>query len=181
MRRINRVLFLLGTIFFLADRAATPVLLESLVDTDFNDITLLFWDLHSIVHVPISRTDTVRFYHASFRDYLVDRHRSKDLHIDEYPVQSFLFKSCMQQLCNASNSASATMSPALEYSRKSLSNHYIRGDLLKMGSLDPFLENFKPLFSQSAYLKSKAVIPDLAYWGSIYGPMRINIHRQVSI
>ena len=180
-QEINRVLFLLGMIFFLADTAATPVFLESLVDTNFNDITLLFWDLHSIVHVPISRTDTIRFYHASFRDYLVDRHRSKDFHIDEYPVQSFLFKSCMQQLCNASNSASATMSPALEYSRKSLSKHYIRGDSLKMGSLDPFLDNFKPLFSPSAYSKSKTFIPDLAYWWSIYCPMQSKIHHEVSI
>ena len=178
---INRVLFLLGTIFFLADTAATPVFLESLVDTNFNDITMLFWDLHSIVHVPISRTDIIRFYHASFGDYLVDHHRSKDFHIDEYPVQAFLLKSCMHQLCNAPDSAFATMSPALEYSRKSWSKHYIRGDSLQMGSLDSFLENFKPLFCQSSNLKSKTVSPDLVYWGSIYCPVRSKIHQQVSI
>ena len=175
---INRVLLLLGTIFYLGDTAVTPTFLESLVDTNLNDITLLFWDLHSIVHVPISETDTIHFYHASFGDYLMDHHRSKDFHIDEHLVHSFLLKSCMRQLRKGPHSA---FDPVLEYSRKSWSKHYIGGDSLKKGSLDSFLEIFKPLPCQSSNLESKTVIPDLAYWWRIYFPVRSKIHHQVSI
>ena len=162
------------------DHTLTPVFLESLVDIKFEDITLLFWDLHSIIHVPVSSTDTIHFYHASFRDYLMDHHRSKDVHIDEYPVQSFLLKSCMQQLCKAPDSAFATMSPALEYSWKSWSSHYIRGDSLKMGSLDSFLENLKSLFFPR-YSNQMFLRPGLSYLGVVYGPTWSEIHRQVSI
>ena len=180
-QEIDRVLLLLGTIFFLAGHNATPVLLESLVDTNFNDITSLFWDLHSIVHVPISRTDTIRFYHASFRDYLMDPHRSKDLHIDEYPVQAFLLKSCMQQLCNTYDFIiTDNLSPAQDYSLKSWSEHYIRGDSLKMGSLDSFLENLKPLFFPR-YSNQRFLTPGLLYLGVVYGPTWSEIHHQVSI
>ena len=175
---IKKVLFLLGTILFLDNHAPTPDFLESLVGTNFEEMTLLFWDLHSIIHVPGSKTDTIHFYHASFRDYLVDHHRSKDLHIDEYPVQSFLLKSCMQQLCDASHS---TMSSALAYSQNSWSNHYIRGDSLKPGSLDSLLENLKPLACQGSNIKNQTPIPDLLYWWTICDPMERKIYDQVSI
>ena len=169
---IDEVLSVLGTIFFLDGQAPTPVFLESFVDTN---ITLLFWDLHSIIQIQVSSTDPVRFYHASFRDYLVDHHRSKDLHIDEHKVQSFLLKSCMRQLCNA------TMSPAMAYSRKSWVNHYKRGDSLKSGSLDALLENFKPSACQSSNIDHQTTIPDLFYWWSIYDPIRRELHNDVSI
>ena len=174
---IDRVLSLLGTIFFLDGRAPTPVFLESLVGTSFEDITLLFWDLHSLIHVPVSSTDPVRFYHASFRDYLVDHHRSKDLHIDEQPVQFFLLKSCMQQLCNA------TLSPAMDYSQTSWSNHYIRGDSLKMGSLDTLLENFLHLACRGPNVENQTTIPNinLLYWWNVYDLSRTKIHEPVSI
>ena len=178
---IDRVLFFLGTIFLLDDHAPTPAFLESLVGINFEDITLLFWDMHSIIHIPASRTTTIHFYHASFRDYLVDQSRSKDLHIDEHAVQSFLLKSCMQQLCNVSSSAFATVIPALKYSQKSWSNHYIRGDSLKMGSLDTLLETFKPLAFQGSNIENQTTIPDLIYWWSVYGPTQNKLHDQVSI
>jgi len=178
---IDRVLSFLGTIFFLDGYAPTPVLLESLVSINFEDITLLLWDLHSIIHIPVSRKSPIYFYHASFRDYLVDRHRSKDLHIDEHSVQSFLLKTCMRHLCNASYAAFSPESLALEYSRKSWYNHCIRGDSLKTGSLYTLLEKFKPLACQGSNIKNQTTIPDLIYWWSFYGPTRHKLHSQVSI
>jgi len=176
---IDRVLSLLGTIFFLDDHAPTPVFLESLVGINFEDIALLFWDLHSIIQVPVSRKDPISFYHASFRDYLVDRHRSKDLHINEHSVQSFLLKTCTGHICNASHAAFAAPSPALEYSRKSLSNHYIRGDSLKTGSLDTLLETYlKPLACQDSNIGNQTTIPGLLYWWGVYGPI---LDHRVSI
>ena len=169
--QIDRVLLVLGVIFFLDHQVPTLDFLASLVGTNLEDIILLFWDLHSIIHVPASSTDTIRFYHASFRDYLVDHHRSKDLHIDEYPVQCFLLKSCMQQLCNA------TMSPAMEYSWKSWYNHYIRGDSLKMGLLDPLLENFMHLACQGSNIENQTIILNLSYWWSFYYPIRSRISK----
>ena len=178
---VDRVLSLLGTIFFLDGHTPTPIFLESLVGTNFEDITLLFWDLHSIIQVPASSIDTIHFYHASFRDYLVDHHRSKDLHIDEHPVQSFLLKSCMQQLFNASHSSFAATSPSLKYSQQSWYSHYIRGDSLKTGSLNTLLENFKPLAFQGSNKENQTTVPDLVYWWSVYGPSQIKIYHQVSI
>ena len=174
---IDRVLSLLGTIFFLDGHAPTPVFLESLVGTNFEDITLLFWDLQSIIRVPVSSTDSVHFYHASFRDYLVDHHRSKDLHIDEHSVQFFLLKSCMRRLCNA------TAGPATKYSQKSWSNHYIRGDSLKMGSLDILLENFMHLACRGSNIENQTTTPntDLMYWWIVYDLTLKKIHDQVSI
>lgn len=170
---IKEVLLLLSTIFSLDhnDHALTPVFLESLVGTKFEDITLSFWDLHSIIHVPASRTDTIRFYHASFRDYFVDHHRSKDLHFDEHVVQYLLLKSCMQQLCNA------TIGPAMDYSLKSWSNHYTRGDSLLPGSLDTLLKDFKPLAHWGSNNENET-IPDLSYWWSIYNPIRTKFDNE---
>ena len=172
---IDRILFLLGTIFFLDDHAPTPIFLESLVGTNFEDITLLFWDLHSLIHVPVSSTDPIRFYHASFRDYLVDHHRSKDLHIGEHLVQSFLLKTCMRHFCNV------TRGPAMDYSTKSWIKHYRRGDSLKPGSLDTLLENCKPSAFQSSNIDHQAAIRDIFYWWNIYDPLRRELDDNVSI
>ena len=168
----DQVLSLIGAMFFLDDLAPTPVFLESFVGTN---ITLLFWDLHSIIHVPESGTDIIRFYHASFRDYLVDRHRSKDLHIDEHVAQSFLLRLCMRQFLNA------TRSPAMDYCLKSWSNHYIRGDSLKAGSLDTFLEELKPPACRVSNIENQTITKDLLYWWSVYGSMRRKIDGPVSI
>ena len=180
--QIVTVLALLGKIFFLDNHAPTPDLLESLVGTNFEDITLLFWDLHSLIHVPVTSAEPVRFYHASFRDYLVDAHRSKDLHIDEHPVQSFFLKLCMQHLRNPSHSAFATTSLAQLYSKKSWFNHYARGDSLKTGSLDTLLETFKPLVFQGSNIENQTKIPDLKIdWWNVYGPAVSELQLQVSI
>ena len=173
--KIDRVLSLLGTIFFLDGHAPIPVFLESLVGINLESISLLFWDLNSLIHVPVSSTDPVRFYHASFRDYLVDRHRAKDLHVDEHAAQSLLLKSCMRQL------GSVTMSPAMKYSQRSWTNHYIRGDSLKTGSLDTFLENFKSSACWGPNVESQTASPDLLYWWSVYDPTRSKIHHEASI
>ena len=170
--KTSEVLSLLGTIFFLDGQAPTPVFLESFVGTN---ITLSFWDLHSIIHVPASETDSIRFYHASFRDYLVDHHRSKDLYIDEHLAQSFLLTLCMRQLCNP------TRSPAMDYSWKSWTNHYKRGDSLKPGSLDTLLENFKPSAFQGSIMGHQTTIPNVFYCWSIYDPTRRELYDDVSI
>ena len=172
---IDRILLLLGTIFFLDDHAPTPIFLEILVGTNFEDITLLFWDLHSLIHVPVSSTDPIRFYHASFRDYLVDHHRSKDLHIGEHLVQSFLLKTCMRHLCNV------TRGPAMDYSMKSWIKHYRRGDSLQPGSLDTLLESCKPSAFQSSNIDHQAAIRDIFYWWNIYDPLRRELDDNVSI
>jgi len=175
---LENVLSLLGAIFYLEEnQKLTPAFLECLLGLNLEEVVLLFWDFHSIIHIPASRTDPIRFYHASFRDYLVDHLRSGDLHINEHAAHSLLLKSCMVQLSKDPGLWPAG-DPVLAYSRKSWSHHYSRGNSIQAGSLDDVLESFKPLHSFS--LPHSTAIERLAYWWKTYaGPLKL-WHSEVS-
>ena len=92
----EKVLSVLGVIVHLnGDQDHTPDLIASLLDCDSEELTLLFWDLHSIVHVLNSISSAIKFYHASFRDYLVNPHRSKELQVQKFKAHSLLFEGCL--------------------------------------------------------------------------------------
>lgn len=116
--------------------------------------------------------------HASFRDFLVDRHRSEHLQIDEHAAHSLLLKSCMRHLPDASIYRSMC-SIVEEYSRDCWWKHYSHGNSIKEGSLDSILQAFKP---NMGCLSFSASTPHtrLIYWWSIYGRVRSYCHRQVS-
>jgi hypothetical protein len=118
---IHKVISLLGAIFYLEhNQNPTPAFLESLLGLNLDETILLFWDLHSIIYIPASRTESIHFYYASFGDYLMDRHRSKDLHIDEHVAHSLLLKSSMRQLSKMPLAEWQVVDdPAMQYSTKS--------------------------------------------------------------
>ena len=171
----DRVLSVIGAIFYLEDKQTLSLdFLESLLGLGPEGMVSLFWHLHSIIHVPVSRGDPIHFYHASFRDFLVDQHRSGDLHINEHAAHSLLLKSCMH-LLSADPVPQQGSGGALTYSRTSWSIHYSRGNSIKPESLDSLLSTFIP----SEHLDSTA-LTKLAYWWSIYGQVRSDWHDQVS-
>ena len=148
----ERVLSVLGVIFYLnGDQDPTPDFLASLLDIDLEELTFLFWDLHSIVHVPDSSSSAIRFYHASFRDYLVNPHRSKELHVQEFKAHSLLFECCLRTLSKWPPAITAidvhpgVHEPAVRYSSEQWAYHYTCGDKISVGVLDGILSKFSPL------------------------------------
>ena len=95
----ERAISILGAIFCLNEnQSPTPEFLQAFLRLEPEDITMIFWDLHSIVHIPFSDKNPIRFYHASLRDFLMDRHRSGNLYIDGSKAHSFLLKTYIQTL-----------------------------------------------------------------------------------
>ena len=87
-------------------------------------MTIIFWDLHSIIHIPVCQKDPIYFYHASFRDFLTDRHRSGSLYVDEFKARSFLLKLCIQTLSDFYGRSTQKITPiALQYSRIAWQSH----------------------------------------------------------
>jgi len=178
----EKVVSFFGAIFYLQrNQAPTPALLEALFGFKSEEIALLFWDLHSLIHLPACRTHSIHFYHASFRDFLVDRHRSKDLHTDEHAAHSLLLESCMRQLSKIPNSKRPRVknNPALKYSTKAWFSHYSRGNSIKAGSMDGLLEIFKPS-SHRLSLSDSTTLKRFVYWWEFYGRLRSDLHDKAS-
>jgi len=124
----EQLLNVLGAILFLSKPPTAP-LLEELLGLAPDDISVIFWDVHSIIHIPSSRTAAITFHHASFGDFLVDRKRSRNFYIDAFNVHSFLLEACLRRISEESQSTLlASRTPALEYSISHWSDHYIQGD-----------------------------------------------------
>ena len=127
---LERFLNYLGAIFYLrGSQTLTCDFLRPLLGLSLEDLSLLFWDLHSIIYVPLSKTDQLHFYHASFGDFLMDKHRSGALHIDELKVHLYLLESCICNICDAPNTNSSSLQDgkyrALQYSLSFWCHHFV--------------------------------------------------------
>ena len=63
--------------------ATSAIVVEQLLDLNQGDATALLSGLHSILHVPEDRTESVSVIHASFTDFLLDPRRSGDYHVGQ--------------------------------------------------------------------------------------------------
>ena len=142
----ERALSILGAIFYLnGSQSPTLEFLQAFLQLEPEDIIMIFWDLHSIVHIPVSDKNPIHFYHASLRDFLMNRHRSGDLYIEGSKAHSFLLKMCIQTLTDShGGSTRERTAVALQYSRRYWVNHFYRGDKLDPGALDKVLEEYHP-------------------------------------
>ena len=60
-----------------------PQTIEKVLHYEQGDLYIYFLDMQSIVHVPgLSSFEELRFYHASFPDFLLDQSRSREYFID---------------------------------------------------------------------------------------------------
>ena len=181
----EQLLDVLGAILFLS-KPPTAVLLEELLGLASDDVSVIFWDVHSIIHIPSSRTDAITFHHASFGDFLVDHKRSRNFYIDAFKAHSFLLEACLRRIseeplrCNLLESRT----PALEYSICHWSDHYIQGDGIRAEMLDNVLQEFNLTPWADSCLSSCSVSSNettegfISLWNSI-APAREQWHRRV--
>ena len=176
----ERVISILGAIFYLtANRSPTLEFLKAFLRLEPDDIAMIFWDLHSIVCIPFSDKHPIYFYHASFRDFLMDRHRSCNLYIDGSKAHCFLFKMCIQTLIDfESGSNCERTAVALPYSGHWVT-HYNDGDELAPGSLDKVLEEYNP--ETLLPLDSSADTTAFTSWWNAFALVRNRLHSRVSV
>ena len=177
----ERAISILGAIFYLnTDQSPTLKFLKALLRLEPEDITLIFWDLHSIVRIPVSDKLPIHFYHASLRDFLMDRHRSRDLYIDGSKAHSFLLKLCIQTLtdfhCGFTQERTAV---AWQYSRRYWVTHYNYGDNLDPGALDKVLEEYDPeTWLSLAYSTTSTAF--ISWWND-FALLWDRVHSRVSV
>ena len=177
----ERAISIFGAIFYLnTNQSPTLEFLQALLGLEREDIEVIFWDLHSIVRLPVSDKNPIHFYHASLRDFLVDRHRSRDLYIDGSKAHSFLLKVCIQTLTDFhGGSTRETTAVALRYSRAHWVLHYNFGDTLDPGALDNVLEKYDP----ETWLPLDSSADDSAFisWWNGFALLRDRLHGRVSV
>jgi len=128
-----------------ANQNLTLEILQALLWLKPKDITKIFWDLHSIIHIPVFDTSPIHFYHVSLWDFLMDWCRSCNLYIDGVKAHSLLLKMCIQTLTDFHGGSTwERTTGALLYSRNYWVTHYNYGDTLDPGILDKVLEEHNP-------------------------------------
>ena len=180
--KTEEVISILGVIFYLDRfRTPTPELIQGLLRLDPEDMAVMFWDLHSIIHIPTCQKDPIFFYHASFRDFLTDRHRSGTLFIDEFKARSFLLKLCIQTLSDFyGGSIQKRTAIALQYSRTAWQGHCeLDGFDLDHSFLASALGQFNP--ETWLPLDGSAEATAFIMWWHDFAPFQENLHAQVSV
>ena len=162
---LERVLTYLGAIFHLSgSQTLSCDFLHPLLGLSLEDLSLLFWDLHSILHVPVSMTDQLHFHHASFSDFLMGKHRSGVLHIDELKAHLYLLESCIRNICDALNTSPSSFEDgkyhALQYSLSFWSYHFVCANCI-MNGIHPKKWQWSPNDSD---------IKNLAKWWNFFAP-----------
>ena len=72
-KETERAISILGAIFYLnSSQSLTLEFLQALLQLKLKDISIIFWDLHSIIDIPVSDKKPIHFYHASLQDFLMD-------------------------------------------------------------------------------------------------------------
>ncbi|KAK1217076.1 hypothetical protein PQX77_020278 [Marasmius sp. AFHP31] len=90
----------------------TPAFIELLLGLPAGQVALRLRGMHSVLNIR-SRDDAITVHHTSFRDYLVDRTRSRHFHID---IDSQRYDIARQWLQNLTTSKILTYSPSQLYS-----------------------------------------------------------------
>jgi hypothetical protein len=178
----EEVISTLGVIFYLDRfRSPTPELIQGLLQLDPEDMTVMFWDLHSIIHIPDCQKDPIRFYHASFRDFLTDRHRSGSLYVDEVEARTFLLKLCIQTLSDFYGGSTRERTDiAVQYSRTAWQS------LCELDGFDldyDFLARVLRQFNPKTWLPLDGSAEASAFimWWHDFAPFQENLHAQVSV
>ncbi|KAF8801487.1 hypothetical protein BYT27DRAFT_7174195 [Phlegmacium glaucopus] len=111
VRNITRALEILSLLLLTpVVRPITPQLLEDLFFLRHGDVYIILNALHSIMDVPVPSTDivspTIRIYHASLGDFLLDKSRSAKLYIDAGSAHANLTQYFLKHLSNTDHHTS---------------------------------------------------------------------------
>jgi hypothetical protein len=92
---------ILGTIVILFS-SLSPVSLSALLHIPKYTVDLILDDMHSILIVPQDQGHPISLHHPSFRNFLLDKQRCRDLRfwVDEKEVHQALAESCMRLMSN---------------------------------------------------------------------------------
>ena len=177
----ERAISILGAIFYLNGKhSPTLEFLQAFLRLEPEDIAMIFWDLHSIVRIPVSHKSSIHFYHASLRDFLMDRHRSRNLSIDGSKAHSFLLKMCIQTLADFHGGSTwKGSSVALQYSMDHWSTHCNYGDELDPGALDKVLEEYD--LERWLPLSNSASTTAFLLWWNHFVLLPDRFHSRVSV
>ena len=175
----ERAISIFGAIFYLNDKQnPTLEFLKAFLRLEPDDITTIFWDLHSIVQIPVSDKNPIHFYHASLRDFLTDLYRSGNLYIDKSKIHLYLLKKCVQTLTDFhGGSTREGTAAAVEYSKDYWTTHY--KCCAQLDTLDKVLEEHDPQtwLSLSKSASSNAFL----LWRDDLMLLRDRFHRRVSV
>jgi hypothetical protein len=97
----NMLREILGSIIVLFSPLSAASL-ATLLHIPKEDVYQILEDLHSILDIPEDQTRPLRLHHPSFRDFLLDKDRSSNLHfwVDEREIHQTLANNCIQLMCN---------------------------------------------------------------------------------
>ncbi|KAJ8093390.1 hypothetical protein PM082_020247 [Marasmius tenuissimus] len=103
----KRVVLILATIFILPPHLdPSPACIELLFGLSSGEVALTLRAMHSVLDIR-GRGEKISIYHTSFRDFLTDRDRSRDFHVD---VVTQRYEIARQWLQNLSTSKMRTYS-----------------------------------------------------------------------
>ncbi|EDR06986.1 uncharacterized protein LACBIDRAFT_328394 [Laccaria bicolor S238N-H82] len=129
---------------------------------------MTFWDLHSIVHIPVSDKNPIHFYHASLRDFLMDR------------PHTLLLRMCLQTLTDFHGGSNGKRTAvALDYTKEHWLTHYICGDQLDPGPVDKVLEEYDPEILLPFKDSSDNVVGFISWWDG-FRLLRDRFHSRCS-
>ncbi|KAF8801492.1 hypothetical protein BYT27DRAFT_7341968 [Phlegmacium glaucopus] len=107
VKNITRALEILGLLLLIqVVRPRTPQMVEDIFFLRHGDVYIILSALHSIMDVPMPSADIIsepreiRIYHASLRDFLLDKSRSAKLYIDVGRTYANLTRYFLKHLSN---------------------------------------------------------------------------------
>ena len=97
---IEKVKGILGALIFLKGNININKLevLEGLFSYRPGELASIMGDMHALVHIPNTRFESVKIYHASLPDFLLDPTRSQSFHLHAATVHLNLARRCITRI-----------------------------------------------------------------------------------
>jgi len=95
---IEKVKEILGALVFLKVDINKLEVLEEFFNYRPGELASIMGDMHALVHIPDSRSKSVKIYHASLPDFLLDPTRSQSFHLHATSVYLNLAQRCINRV-----------------------------------------------------------------------------------
>ena len=95
---IEKVMEILGALVFLKKNLKQLEDLEEFFGCRPGELASIMGDMHALIHIPDSRSENVKIYHASLPDFLLDPTRSQSFHLRAAAVYLNLAQHCINRI-----------------------------------------------------------------------------------
>jgi hypothetical protein len=95
---IDKVVEILGALVFLKENLKQLKDLEEFFSYRPGELASIMGDMHALVHIPDSRSKSVKIYHASLPDFLLDPTRSQSFYLHAAAVYLNLAQHCINRV-----------------------------------------------------------------------------------